>query len=405
MAGESMRLAKAHLAHTAVELAGDANAGYIDYGDYDDRRGCRPMDSSDEDEPVDIDGLDKDDDDDSSHGDRQNLHDDSMEAAYPPPPLPTSSSSFARLESELDSQFSRLKAQMYGGAEDEPSVRRAPTTDRVTGSSPGGGTKDAAHNGTQGHSAHTDASASESTPAKGHTDKTAGATPGAAADTSDFYDDLYFDSDDGEAADEDKGVDAHPAPSHTPRRRTKKRPVVSDDALFYDPDIDDDNQRWMDKQRDLRGRNPFDEFGETGNTDGGGSGEPSGAGVGSEGMSRSVAAAAAHNAKRGMVAAATSDAILNCSACMSTLCLDCQRHESYKDQFRAMFVHNCKIDRSETLVFRKKQNKRHAKKKRGPQVSPDEEYHPVVCGECSAVVAVYDHDEVYHFFDVIASLP
>jgi hypothetical protein len=55
MAGDQMRIAMQHLAHTAVELQGDANAGYIDYDDYDDRRGCRPVDSSDdEEEEVDL---------------------------------------------------------------------------------------------------------------------------------------------------------------------------------------------------------------------------------------------------------------------------------------------------------------------------------------------------------------
>ena len=63
-----------------------------------------------------------------------------------------------------------------------------------------------------------------------------------------------------------------------------------------------------------------------------------------------------------------------------------------------MFVHNCIVDRSETLVFRKKERKQ--KRAKGKQsrgaANPDEEYFPVVCGECNAVVAVYDHDEVYH---------
>ena len=30
-------------------------------------------------------------------------------------------------------------------------------------------------------------------------------------------------------------------------------------------------------------------------------------------------------------------------------------------------------------------------------------YHPVVCSVCSSEVAVYDSDEVYHFFNVLAS--
>lgn len=50
---EQMRVAMAHLAHTASELSGDMNAGYIDYDEVDDRRGCRPVDSSDS-EPEDV---------------------------------------------------------------------------------------------------------------------------------------------------------------------------------------------------------------------------------------------------------------------------------------------------------------------------------------------------------------
>lgn len=37
-----------------------------------------------------------------------------------------------------------------------------------------------------------------------------------------------------------------------------------------------------------------------------------------------------------------SDAVLSCPLCFTTLCLDCQQHERYENQFRAMFVMNCK---------------------------------------------------------------
>jgi hypothetical protein len=33
------------------------------------------------------------------------------------------------------------------------------------------------------------------------------------------------------------------------------------------------------------------------------------------------------------------------------------------------------------------------------------EYHPVRCTVCSTEVGVYDADEVYHFFNVLASEP
>jgi hypothetical protein len=37
-----------------------------------------------------------------------------------------------------------------------------------------------------------------------------------------------------------------------------------------------------------------------------------------------------------------SDAVLSCPLCFTTLCLDCQQHARYDNQFRAMFVINCK---------------------------------------------------------------
>ena len=33
----------------------------------------------------------------------------------------------------------------------------------------------------------------------------------------------------------------------------------------------------------------------------------------------------------------------------------------------------------------------------------DDVYHPVVCSVCNSEVGVYDKDEVYHFFNVLAS--
>jgi hypothetical protein len=34
---------------------------------------------------------------------------------------------------------------------------------------------------------------------------------------------------------------------------------------------------------------------------------------------------------------------------------------------------------------------------------PDQEYHPVRCDQCKTEIAMYDTDEVYHFFNVVAS--
>lgn len=161
----------------------------------------------------------------------------------------------------------------------------------------------------------------------------AGAKSAAGEGVSDFYDESYFDSDDGaaETADGASAEDpsAEPAAPAGKSRRRKKRPVIPNDTLFYDPDIDTENQQWMDRQRDLKGRNPFDEFGGEGvEGDGAPGSSASGDGDGAKPHDGQAAAAAEHNAKRGMQPTATSDAILNCSACMSTLCLDCQRYAS-----------------------------------------------------------------------------
>ncbi|AQK72960.1 hypothetical protein Zm00014a_027180 [Zea mays] len=140
--------------------------------------------------------------------------------------------------------------------------------------------------------------------------------------------------------------------------------VSSDDEIdysvepdFYDPDLDDVDERWVSRQR--KGR--------------------------------------------------TSDAVLSCPACFTTLCLDCQRHEKYVNQYRAMFVRNCKIKTDQVL----REGKSKRKKRRGGRAgdpaaasegeSKGQSYHPVCCEVCSTEVGVLDEDEVYHFFNVIPS--
>ena len=124
-------------------------------------------------------------------------------------------------------------------------------------------------------------------------------------------------------------MDADAAVVKAKKKKTKrpKRPVMSNDELLFDPDEDDDNQKWMDSQRSSRGRNPFEEFGtDAATTTASSYGDPAASSDPAAGASAAKSAAAAeHNKKRGLRPAATSDAVLNCAACMSTLCLDCQR--------------------------------------------------------------------------------
>ncbi|GLJ33122.1 hypothetical protein SUGI_0666580 [Cryptomeria japonica] len=114
----------------------------------------------------------------------------------------------------------------------------------------------------------------------------------------------------------------------------------------------------------------------------------------------------------------SSDAILSCPACFTTLCIDCQRHEKYVTQYRAMFVLNCKIvDNQRLRLPAGSKRKRESKKiSRGqcrrnndklPETTSenlkDEVFKPVCCSVCQTEVAILDEDEIYHFFNVMPS--
>lgn len=141
------------------------------------------------------------------------------------------------------------------------------------------------------------------------------------------------------------------------------------EELFYDPDMDDEDEKWINEKR------------------------------------RSYIFPSSNNnkiANKDLKPLPNSDAVLNCPACLSLLCLDCQRHDVYKSQYRAMFVSNCTVIESETLSYSNK--KKFKKKKELSTSGADKEiFNPVRCTVCNTEVAVYDKDEIYHFFNVLAS--
>ncbi|CAG0898499.1 unnamed protein product, partial [Darwinula stevensoni] len=116
-------------------------------------------------------------------------------------------------------------------------------------------------------------------------------------------------------------------------KERKNRQESSNDDLFYDPHMDDADQKWIDKCRRKYLRKSQS------SSKNGGNDEKS-------------------------MKLPHSDAILNCPCCMSMLCLDCQRHELYSGQYRAMFVFNCIVDFDQTLLYPKKGTK---KRKRGKE--------------------------------------
>uniref|UniRef100_A0A6J0V4U8 E2F-associated phosphoprotein isoform X1 n=1 Tax=Pogona vitticeps TaxID=103695 RepID=A0A6J0V4U8_9SAUR len=205
------------------------------------------------------------------------------------------------------------------------------------------------------------------------TDDTSNAGQSGTTSTAKYYDDIYFDSD---SEDEDKKV----APEVRKKRKHQQRRIPTNDELFYDPEEDNRDQAWVDMKR--RGYHS----------------------VKSTQSQQHVKHPAIPN----------SDAVLNCPACMTTLCLDCQRHESYKTQYRAMFVMNCTVIKEEILKYKeplskktkrgRKTLKQNSESIAGLEKQEEEEiYHPVKCTKCSTEVAVWDKDEVFHFFNVLAS--
>ncbi|XP_053330574.1 E2F-associated phosphoprotein [Spea bombifrons] len=200
-----------------------------------------------------------------------------------------------------------------------------------------------------------------------------GATTSAESKPQQYYDDVYFDSD---SEDESKESKSKRGAKQRPKG---KHPVLTNDDLLYDPDEDDRDQEWVDSRR-----------------------------RGYRNMRKQVQTSSRQSKTQEM---SNSDAILNCPACMTTLCLDCQRHESYKTQYRAMFVMNCSVMKDEVLRFpdqplKKSRRRDHKKVKLPPADAASQEgeaYHPVKCTECSTEVAVYDKEDVYHFFNVLAS--
>ncbi|XP_043695543.1 E2F-associated phosphoprotein [Telopea speciosissima] len=105
----------------------------------------------------------------------------------------------------------------------------------------------------------------------------------------------------------------------------------------------------------------------------------------------------------------TSDAILSCPACFTTLCLECQRHEKYVTQYRAIFVVNCKIKKDQILQQSNRRQRKgnhqkdSGKSEVGQAGAGGETVKSVCCLTCSTEVGVIDGDEVYHFFNVIPS--
>lgn len=80
---------------------------------------------------------------------------------------------------------------------------------------------------------------------------------------------------------------------------------------------------------------------------------------------------------------------VNCPQCFATLSLQCQRHERYDGQFRAIFVRNCIVDRELTASVS------------GGAYTQGGGLVDVRCAECGTRVGVRERNGVYHFCNVM----
>ncbi|MES1905363.1 MAG: hypothetical protein MHPSP_002196, partial [Paramarteilia canceri] len=81
------------------------------------------------------------------------------------------------------------------------------------------------------------------------------------------------------------------------------------------------------------------------------------------------------------------DAFLNCPACFSPVCYDCQQHTEYKHQFRSMFSVNCIVDKSRTQSF-------------PPEAADDGEgcdFNFIVCNYCHTDLGYVGKSECIYF--------
>lgn len=85
---------------------------------------------------------------------------------------------------------------------------------------------------------------------------------------------------------------------------------------------------------------------------------------------------------------------ISCPYCFVTLSLQCQRHEQYDGQFRAIFVRNCQVMNTSSASVRNAFPERIRDGK-------DQSYADVQCQECGTYVGVRDEEGVYHFCNVM----
>lgn len=163
---------------------------------------------------------------------------------------------------------------------------------------------------------------------------------------------------------------------------------------LYDPDDDDATEKWVREnlvrrqRRRRRGESRGDDVENEG--EGGGSGRQEEREEGQEALEEEEPDVGDREFH------------LTCPCCFTLLCVQSQQHVKYRNQFRAMFVMNCRTDEDHKLRVRVSdgtEKKGYGQKK--AQRRDSDQYWPVTCSACGTNVGVLDAEEVYHFCNVL----
>jgi len=292
-------------------------------------------------------------------------------------------------EAEMEMELNR-RAQVVeteGGVEHQKSLSRSSSTSslnaQTVASSPQPGSSKPKSSLKSGYSESEKGSPSKRKKSVRFTDSASHGSKQGENSPSAMYDDIYFDSDESDGGDGEKAEDK--------AKKKSNRKLLTNDDLFYDPMSDGKDQVWMDKRR----ANYFSKHAKK----------------------QEDTTEASGDKEKNADTLPNSDAVLNCPACFTTLCVDCQRHDFYQGQYRAMFVVNCVVDRTESRYVPAKSDKYKSRKRKHDQNLPisngefsapfqadtSDTFNPVKCKVCNTEVAVYDSEDVYHFFNILTS--
>ncbi|PSC72503.1 E2F-associated phospho [Micractinium conductrix] len=82
-----------------------------------------------------------------------------------------------------------------------------------------------------------------------------------------------------------------------------------------------------------------------------------------------------------------SDAILSCPLCFTTLCIDCQQHAKFENQFRAVFVMNCRLKTGEAVAMPPAPSNKKQRRQQRQRQQQEEQQRQQVSGQQSAPTA------------------